>query len=77
MKLISQAIVAAHIYSYRTQRRPRKSESVVEFAVEFVGGEDLGVFCWVVAKVMKLTTRAHQQVSQGGSRCDAQMKSGG
>jgi hypothetical protein len=28
--------VEAHIYSYRTQRWPRKLESVVEFAVEFV-----------------------------------------
>jgi hypothetical protein len=31
--------VEAHIYSYRTQRWPRKSESAVEFAVEFVGRE--------------------------------------
>jgi hypothetical protein len=31
--------VEAHIYSYRTQRWPRKSESVVEFVVEFVGRE--------------------------------------
>jgi hypothetical protein len=31
--------VEAHIYSYRTQRWPRKSESVVEFAVDFVGRE--------------------------------------
>jgi hypothetical protein len=55
--------------------RPEKHDEFGGFVLirtGVFGGEDLGVFCWVVAEVMKLTTRAHQQVSQGGSRCGAQ-----